>query len=44
MISDDLRVLEGKHVLIVEDIIDTGNTLQKFCKVGSGSVLGLKEF
>ena len=29
--SDDLASLKGKHVLIVEDIIDTGNTLTKFC-------------
>merc|ERR1711862_375129 len=32
VISDDLKILEGKHVLIVEDIIDTGNTLKKFCQ------------
>lgn len=30
--SDDLSCLKGKHVLIVEDIVDTGNTLVKFCK------------
>ncbi|CAD7953595.1 unnamed protein product [Amoebophrya sp. A120] len=30
VMSDDLTVLENKHVLIVEDIIDTGNTLTKF--------------
>jgi hypoxanthine phosphoribosyltransferase len=28
--SDDLTVLNGKHVLIIEDIIDTGHTLSAF--------------
>ncbi|XP_022798517.1 hypoxanthine-guanine phosphoribosyltransferase-like [Stylophora pistillata] len=27
--SDDLSALKGKHVLVVEDIIDTGATMQK---------------
>eukprot|EP00397_Hematodinium_sp_SG-2012_P061656 GEMP01082031.1.p2 GENE.GEMP01082031.1~~GEMP01082031.1.p2 ORF type:complete len:115 (+),score=27.49 GEMP01082031.1:285-629(+) len=31
VMSDDLSVLKGKNVLIVEDIIDTGNTLNQFC-------------
>ena len=30
------REIEGKHVVIVEDIIDTGNTLKKFTEVGWG--------
>lgn len=30
VMSDDLNVLRGKHVLIVEDIIDSGNTLLQF--------------
>lgn len=29
--GDDLESLRGEHVLIVEDIVDTGNTLEKFC-------------
>jgi len=32
VIAEDLSVLEGKHVLVVEDIIDTGTTLTKFAK------------
>ena len=32
VISDDLSILEGKNVLVVEDIIDTGRTLNHFCK------------
>jgi hypoxanthine phosphoribosyltransferase len=32
VISDDLDELAGKHVLVVEDIIDTGRTLSTFCK------------
>lgn len=32
VIAEDLSVLKGKNVLIVEDIIDTGNTLTRFCK------------
>jgi len=32
VISDDLSILEDKHVLVVEDIIDTGRTLSHFCK------------
>ena len=32
VISDDLDELSNKHVLIVEDIIDTGRTLSTFCK------------
>nr|AZL94653.1 hypoxanthine-guanine phosphoribosyltransferase [Nephromyces sp. MMRI]AZL94654.1 hypoxanthine-guanine phosphoribosyltransferase [Nephromyces sp. MMRI]AZL94655.1 hypoxanthine-guanine phosphoribosyltransferase [Nephromyces sp. MMRI]AZL94656.1 hypoxanthine-guanine phosphoribosyltransferase [Nephromyces sp. MMRI]AZL94657.1 hypoxanthine-guanine phosphoribosyltransferase [Nephromyces sp. MMRI] len=31
IISEDLDCLKGKDILIVEDIIDTGNTLEKFC-------------
>ncbi|CEM26301.1 unnamed protein product [Vitrella brassicaformis CCMP3155] len=31
VIAEDLSILKNKHVLIVEDIIDTGNTLTKFC-------------
>lgn len=31
VIAEDLSSLRDKHVLIVEDIIDTGNTLTKFC-------------
>ncbi|UJF20101.1 hypoxanthine phosphoribosyltransferase [Vibrio sp. SS-MA-C1-2] len=38
--SRDVRILKdldddiaGKHVLIVEDIIDTGNTLSKVCEI-----------
>lgn len=31
IVSEDLSCLKGKHVLIVEDIIDTGKTLLKFC-------------
>jgi len=31
VMSDDLSVLRGKNVLIVEDIIDSGNTLLQFC-------------
>jgi len=31
VMSDDLSVLKGKNVLIVEDIIDSGNTLIQFC-------------
>ncbi|RMX38996.1 hypoxanthine-guanine phosphoribosyltransferase-like [Pocillopora verrucosa] len=27
--SDDLSALKGKHILVVEDIIDTGATMQK---------------
>nr|AZL94658.1 hypoxanthine-guanine phosphoribosyltransferase [Nephromyces sp. MMRI]AZL94659.1 hypoxanthine-guanine phosphoribosyltransferase [Nephromyces sp. MMRI]AZL94660.1 hypoxanthine-guanine phosphoribosyltransferase [Nephromyces sp. MMRI]AZL94661.1 hypoxanthine-guanine phosphoribosyltransferase [Nephromyces sp. MMRI]AZL94662.1 hypoxanthine-guanine phosphoribosyltransferase [Nephromyces sp. MMRI] len=30
VISEDLSCLKGKNVLVVEDIIDTGNTLNKF--------------
>eukprot|EP00922_Rhytidocystis_sp_ex-Travisia-forbesii_P012433 GHVS01018741.1.p1 GENE.GHVS01018741.1~~GHVS01018741.1.p1 ORF type:complete len:257 (-),score=38.50 GHVS01018741.1:347-1117(-) len=32
VISEDLSCLKGKQVLVVEDIIDTGHTLTKFCK------------
>eukprot|EP00386_Alphamonas_edax_P008332 GDKI01027330.1.p1 GENE.GDKI01027330.1~~GDKI01027330.1.p1 ORF type:complete len:242 (-),score=97.69 GDKI01027330.1:468-1193(-) len=32
VIAEDLSVLKNKNVLIVEDIIDTGLTLTKFCK------------
>jgi hypoxanthine phosphoribosyltransferase len=32
VMSDDLSVLKGKNVLIAEDIIDTGNTLLKYCE------------
>eukprot|EP00922_Rhytidocystis_sp_ex-Travisia-forbesii_P012429 GHVS01018737.1.p1 GENE.GHVS01018737.1~~GHVS01018737.1.p1 ORF type:complete len:277 (+),score=52.23 GHVS01018737.1:2-832(+) len=32
VICEDLSILKGKQVLIVEDIIDTGHTLTKFCK------------
>lgn len=32
IMSDDLSVLKGKDVLIVEDIIDSGKTLRTFCK------------
>jgi len=32
VMCDDLSVLKGKNVVIVEDIIDTGNTLIKFMK------------
>jgi hypoxanthine phosphoribosyltransferase len=32
IMSDDLSVLKGKHVLIVEDIIDSGKTLKTFCR------------
>ena len=32
VISDDLSVLKDKHVLVIEDIIDTGRTLGHFCK------------
>lgn len=31
IVSEDLSCLKGKHVIIVEDIIDTGKTLLKFC-------------
>lgn len=31
VIAEDLSILRGKHVLIVEDIIDTGHTLTEFC-------------
>jgi hypoxanthine phosphoribosyltransferase len=32
IIADDLEELKDKHVLVVEDIIDTGRTLATFCK------------
>jgi hypoxanthine phosphoribosyltransferase len=32
VVSDDLSMLHDKHVLVVEDIIDTGRTLNHFCK------------
>lgn len=32
IMSDDLSVLRGKNVLIVEDIIDSGRTLKAFCR------------
>ena len=32
IMSDDLSVLKGKNVLIVEDIIDSGKTLKTFCR------------
>ncbi len=32
IMSDDLSVLKGKDVLIVEDMIDSGKTLKTFCK------------
>lgn len=32
VIAEDLTGLKGKHVLIVEDIIDTGHTLSRFCR------------
>lgn len=31
IVSEDLSCLKDKHVIIVEDIIDTGKTLLKFC-------------
>ena len=30
---DDLNILKGKNLLIVEDIIDTGRTMQKLLKL-----------
>ena len=30
---DDLQVLKGKNILIVEDIIDTGRTMQRLLKL-----------
>jgi hypoxanthine phosphoribosyltransferase len=32
IMSGDLSTLKGKHVLIVEDIIDSGKTLKAFCR------------
>jgi hypoxanthine phosphoribosyltransferase len=32
IMCESLHLLEGKDVLIVEDIIDTGTTLTRFCK------------
>ena len=37
-VSDDLTPLHGKHVLIVEDLVDSGVTLSRFCR----QVLDLK--
>lgn len=31
--GDNLQSLEGKNILIVEDIIDTGNTMKKLLKI-----------
>ena len=31
-LSDDLSGLSGKNVLVVEDLVDTGKTLSKFCR------------
>jgi hypoxanthine phosphoribosyltransferase len=30
--SDNLKDLKGKNVLVVEDIVDTGKTMQKLLK------------
>ena len=35
-IEGDFSEIKGKHVVIVENIIDTGNTLKKFTEVGWG--------
>ncbi len=32
VMADDLSSLHGKHVLVVEDIIDTGRSLSYFCR------------
>lgn len=32
VMADDLTTLHGKHVLVVEDIIDTGRSLSYFCR------------
>jgi hypoxanthine phosphoribosyltransferase len=32
VMADDLATLQGKHVLVVEDIIDTGRSLSFFCR------------
>lgn len=32
IMSGDLSAMKGKHVLIVEDIIDSGRTLKAFCR------------
>ena len=32
VMADDLTTLQGKHVLVIEDIIDTGRSLSYFCR------------
>ena len=32
IMADDLSTLQGKHVLVVEDIVDTGRSLSYFCR------------
>jgi hypoxanthine phosphoribosyltransferase len=32
IMADDLSTLHGKHVLVVEDIVDTGRSLSYFCR------------
>jgi hypoxanthine phosphoribosyltransferase len=32
IMADDLTTLQGKHVLVVEDIVDTGRSLSYFCR------------
>ena len=32
VMADDLSTLHGKHVLVVEDIVDTGRSLSYFCR------------
>jgi len=38
LLSEDLSALAGQNVLIVEDIVDTGTTLTKFCTWLSANV------